>query len=67
MNTINELAKSCAKNLIEQGWSGGGSSYDISVYHGDREALADELGRKPTRAEVNDFEQATKEHLDAAA
>lgn len=67
MNTINKLAQSCAKNLIEQGWVGGGSAYDIGVYYGDHESLATELGREPTRAEVSDFEREIKKYLDSAA
>jgi hypothetical protein len=66
MNTT-KLAETCAKNLIEQGWVGGGGTYDIGVYHGDHEALADELGRKPTQLEVNDFEREIKRCLDVAA
>jgi len=66
MNMI-KLAESCAKNLIEQGWSGGGSDYDIGVYYGDREAFASELGREPTRDEIIDFERDIKRYLDLEA
>jgi len=64
--TIIAQATESAQALIAQGWEGGGSSYDIGAYNGDEEALAEKLGRKPTRDERKSLECQIRAQLDAA-
>lgn len=56
-------AKESAAALIEQGWEGGGASYDIGTYHGDVEALAERLGYEPTRDQRASLEFQIREIL----
>ncbi len=61
---ILDQAKASAETLIEQGWEGGGASYDIGTYHGDAEALAERAGREPTRDERVSLEHQIRRILD---
>ena len=58
------VATECATTLIEQGWEGSGSAYDIGTYHGDNEALEERIGRKSTRAERVSLEYQIRRILD---
>jgi hypothetical protein len=62
--TVASLAPELAKGLVEQGWEGDGSAYDIGVYTGDRDAFADALGRSPTNEEQRALEAAVRVELD---
>lgn len=59
-------AEASTRELLAQGWQGGGSAYDIGTYHGDAEALAERLGREPTRSERVSLEHQIRRLLDAA-
>lgn len=65
--TIAATARACAATLREQGWQGGGITYDLGAYPGDAEALADALGREPTREERRALESAIRIELDERA
>ncbi|MBM3359639.1 MAG: hypothetical protein FJY54_18205 [Betaproteobacteria bacterium] len=65
--TIIAQATESAQALASQGWEGDGSSYDIGTYYGDAEALAEKLGREPTRDECKSLESQIRAKLDAAA
>lgn len=56
-------AKESAAALIEQGWEGGGASYDLGTYHGDRGALAERLGYEPTHEQCLDLERQIRAAL----
>lgn len=64
--TIIKQATESAQALISQGWEGGGAKYDIGTYFGDAEALAEKLGREPTRDERVSLEYQIRVQLDAA-
>lgn len=64
IDTIIEQAKASAATLIEQGWEGSGSAYDVGTYHGDAEALAERLGRPTTREERVSLEHQIRRILD---
>lgn len=63
---IQVQADESTKALREQGWEGGGHSYDIGTYHGDADALAERLGRPTTRDERVSLEHQIRTRLDAA-
>ena len=48
----------------EQGWVGGGDDYDIGVYYGDREGLAERLGYEPAKEQVLELERQIRAKLD---
>lgn len=59
-------ATESAAALIEQGWTGGGASYDLGTYHGDAEALAERLGRPLDSSDKASLEYQIRRQLDAA-
>ena len=59
-------AATCAAEHIAQGWTIGSAAYSIGVYTGDREALADALGREVDCGEAMDFEAMVRSAIDAA-
>ena len=64
---ITDQATESAEALLANGWQGGGASYDLGVYHGDRDALAERLGYEPTREQLRDLETQIRAKLDEAA
>ena len=60
-----EIANACAAEHIAQGWTVGSAAYSIGVYTGDREALADALGREVDCGEAMDFEAQVRSAIDA--
>ena len=60
-----EIANACAAEHIAQGWTIGSAAYSIGVYTGDREALADALGREVDCGEAMDFEAMVRSAIDA--
>lgn len=62
---IQQVADFSARELVSQGWEGGGEKYDIGTYHGDVEALAERLGRKPSKDERASLEHQIRARLDA--
>lgn len=67
MPVVREVAASCAATLLEQGWQGDGSTYDLGAFPGDIEALADKLGTAPTTGQRLALEAAIREALNGAA
>jgi hypothetical protein len=68
MTTIEQIqiqAMQCAQGHFSQGWSSPGADYDLGVYPGDQEALADRLGREPTKDERLTLERLIRVWLDA--
>lgn len=63
-DTISGSALHCADELRAQGWQGGGESYDLGAYPGDREDLEKLLSRKATRDERALLERCIKAELD---
>ena len=63
---ITDQAAESAELLLSQGWTGGGASYDIGVYHGDRDALEARLGYEPTKEQLRDLETQIRAKLDEA-
>lgn len=59
-------AQESAALLLSQGWTERGALYDVGMYHGDAEALAERLGRETTRDERVVLERKIRECLDAA-
>lgn len=66
-DAIASQAAQSARILREQGWQGGGASYDVGVYAGDMNALETLLGRETTRDERFALEKCIRAHLDATA
>lgn len=64
---IADQATESAKLHREQGWVGGGADYDIGVYYGDREALAERLGYEPAKEQVLELERQIRAKLDETA
>ena len=62
---IAATARDAAEGLAAEGWQGPGSTYDLGVYHGDREALAKRLGYEPTREQCRCLERQIRALLDA--
>ena len=52
-----------ARELLAQGWTAAPESYDIGAFLGDDEALADRLGREPTKDERLELEHEIREQL----
>jgi hypothetical protein len=59
------IAHACAAEHIAQGWTIGSAAYSIGVYTGDRDALAEALGREVDCGEALDFEAMVRAALDA--
>lgn len=64
---ITAQARESAIALLEQGWEGPGSTYDLGAFPGDAEALAERLGRAPTKEERAALEGFIREAIDACA
>lgn len=64
---VNQAERS-AKGLLSQGFGGHGcaADYDIGVYHGDREAAEELLGRALTADETKALETCVRAYLTAA-
>lgn len=56
-----------ARGLIDQGWTGPSSMYDIGAYPGDVDALEARLGRTASKPERIALELAIRGELAAAA
>lgn len=61
--TVASLAPKLAHGLVDQGWEGDGSTYDIGVYSGDSQAFDDAIGRPSTREERIALERAIRAEL----
>lgn len=66
-DAISGSAMHCAAGLRAQGWQGGGDTYAIEAYPGDREDLEKILGRRTLPAEAIMLEACIRAELDASA
>lgn len=57
-------AEISARGLLDQGWTGGGSTYHAGAAHGDVEAAAELLGCGLLPTEVLALESCVRWHLD---
>lgn len=64
IDTIIAQATESVNVLVSQGWKGSGNGYDLGTYFSDAEALAEKLGRTPTRDERASLENQIRRQLD---
>ena len=63
-DVLADCAMRAATTLRGQGWQGGGASYDIGVYTGDREDAEKLIGRKLSGCQVRLLERCVRAELD---